>query len=371
MDSEHGAMSTEDYVNELIDFEHLDVEEVVKPEMFDRNKFAVNQNNASNAVRENNSASGQQDNESVHVRSSVMANSQSSAGLHQQQHQQPQHSQQDHNAPLVSARKQLAPNSTESAVVTSSPGHSIPSSPTFATVSSTTLTNVDACTKPNYLDDGMNPMPWLRYGTTGLLGHPDGPLDLRPQCGSDLENSWMNLPPNLRRGDVLELQSSHHVNGSHLSSVELNKRLHGFPRDEIQRLKQKRRTLKNRGYAQNCRTKRLAQRHELETKNRILQSENSQLRVEVDRVCQERDFYREQLLRSGAVPVSVMPVSLPQHLSQTADERVVTTTTNTGHQSLANGSNNNHHHQDSLSSTGSSGSTGAASSTPSSPEYYL
>lgn len=84
----------------------------------------------------------------------------------------------------------------------------------------------------------------------------------------------------------------------HLSVRELNKKLHGFPREEIQRLKQKRRTLKNRGYAQNCRTKRLAHRHELEQQNRILQAEISRLRRMYEELSNERDFYREQYLRS-------------------------------------------------------------------------
>ncbi|CAL1290899.1 unnamed protein product [Larinioides sclopetarius] len=80
-----------------------------------------------------------------------------------------------------------------------------------------------------------------------------------------------------------------------LTVRELNKRLHGYPREEVVRMKQKRRTLKNRGYAQNCRTKRLAQRHELESRNRLLQGEMARLRQELDRACRERDFYRQQL----------------------------------------------------------------------------
>ncbi|XP_076663816.1 maf family bZIP transcription factor traffic jam isoform X1 [Andrena cerasifolii] len=88
-----------------------------------------------------------------------------------------------------------------------------------------------------------------------------------------------------------------------LSVRELNKRLHGCPREEVSqvvRLKQKRRTLKNRGYAQNCRSKRLQQRHDLETTNRNLQNELQRLKVELARVQQERDLYKQrcEILRS-------------------------------------------------------------------------
>ncbi|XP_035715900.1 transcription factor MafB isoform X2 [Folsomia candida] len=68
---------------------------------------------------------------------------------------------------------------------------------------------------------------------------------------------------------------------------ELNKRLHGLPRDLVVRLKQKRRTLKNRGYAQNCRTKRVHQKNLLEEKTRILQKE-------VHRLIQERDMWKSK-----------------------------------------------------------------------------
>ncbi|XP_023021571.1 maf family bZIP transcription factor traffic jam [Leptinotarsa decemlineata] len=80
-----------------------------------------------------------------------------------------------------------------------------------------------------------------------------------------------------------------------LSVRELNKRLHGCPREEIVRLKQKRRTLKNRGYAQNCRSKRLQQRQDLELTNRNLQLELHRLKSELARVSQERDLLKQRL----------------------------------------------------------------------------
>ena len=80
-----------------------------------------------------------------------------------------------------------------------------------------------------------------------------------------------------------------------LTVRELNKRLHGCPREEVVRLKQKRRTLKNRGYAQNCRSKRLQQRHDLEITNRSLHSELKRMQMDLARVSQERDQLKQRL----------------------------------------------------------------------------
>ncbi|XP_023163876.1 transcription factor MafB [Drosophila hydei] len=118
----------------------------------------------------------------------------------------------------------------------------------------------------------------------------------RPLSASSTRSS--NNSPHTCSGAYSNATLEDCINDDMLTTLtvrELNKRLHGCPREEVVRLKQKRRTLKNRGYAQNCRSKRLHQRHELEKANRQLNQDLHRLKLEYSRVCQERDSLMQRL----------------------------------------------------------------------------
>merc|ERR1740129_2221626 len=76
-----------------------------------------------------------------------------------------------------------------------------------------------------------------------------------------------------------------------LSVRDLNRHLkiRGLTREEITLMKQRRRTVKNRGYAASCRTKRLDNKSDLEQEKGkeykdldFVQEDNSQMRKEID-----------------------------------------------------------------------------------------
>ncbi|XP_028660074.1 transcription factor MafAa [Erpetoichthys calabaricus] len=93
---------------------------------------------------------------------------------------------------------------------------------------------------------------------------------------------------------------------------ELNRQLRGFSKEEVIRLKQKRRTLKNRGYAQSCRFKRVQQRHMLESEKCTLQTQVEQLKQDVARLAKERDLYKEKYEKLASRSFSREPPQGPQ-----------------------------------------------------------
>ncbi|PAA62625.1 hypothetical protein BOX15_Mlig017656g1 [Macrostomum lignano] len=80
-----------------------------------------------------------------------------------------------------------------------------------------------------------------------------------------------------------------------LSIRELNARLRSLPRATVQRLKRRRRTLKNRRYAQTCRQRRHSAQTELANESAGLVSRLDSLRQQLESVTRERDKYRRCL----------------------------------------------------------------------------
>uniref|UniRef100_A0A6M2CUA1 Putative bzip maf transcription factor n=1 Tax=Rhipicephalus microplus TaxID=6941 RepID=A0A6M2CUA1_RHIMP len=94
----------------------------------------------------------------------------------------------------------------------------------------------------------------------------------------------------------------------HLSVRDLNRQLKasGLTRSEIVKMKQRRRTLKNRGYAASCRNKRLEQKDDLEGERAVaiqeisrLQEENKTLEGEVDNLRSKYSTLLEYARKQG------------------------------------------------------------------------
>ena len=124
------------------------------------------------------------------------------------------------------------------------------------------------------------------------------------KCDTEIENRAIfeedNPEPKMQRNsrprdsprDELDIEEDHLLK---FSVRDLNKILHGLPKQKQKQLKQKRRTLKNRGYAQNCRSKRMVARQDLEVTNIQLHKNMKSMMNELTNVKKECAVLKELL----------------------------------------------------------------------------
>lgn len=96
-----------------------------------------------------------------------------------------------------------------------------------------------------------------------------------------------------------------------LSVKDINRLLkeRGLSKDEVARVKHRRRTLKNRGYAQNSRLRRIETKNNLEIEKKSLLQELEQLQQQLAVTVRERDIFKNKYVKL-LTQVSKMPGKL-------------------------------------------------------------
>lgn len=81
---------------------------------------------------------------------------------------------------------------------------------------------------------------------------------------------------------------------------ELNKYIQGIPKQQAQKIKKRRRILKNRKYALKCRLKTVQKRTKMAEENKSLEKRISAAKEELKTVTKQRDYYKSKYLQLHA-----------------------------------------------------------------------
>lgn len=108
--------------------------------------------------------------------------------------------------------------------------------------------------------------------------------------------------------------SNEHISDDDLIKLpirELNKRIRHLSKEEVKKIRKRRRSLKNRGYATSCRQRRVALKDSLETQNQRLKAQLREAKEKLNIAIKDRDIYKAKCgqLQDILLKVRCMPHS--------------------------------------------------------------
>ena len=164
-------------------------------------------------------------------------------------------------------------------------------------------TDVPVASPLDSKDQLLNQIGSLSSPVDSLLLSPDWMQQVQLTDGFDSSSDVDRMTPPESPASTCEAEpSAELVSDSELVSLpvrDLNRRLKTLQLDRaaILQLKQRRRTLKNRGYAHNCRQRRHLLRSELQTTRSGMEAKIEAMSKAIVRLEEERDLYKERLER--------------------------------------------------------------------------